>query len=99
MLSVSALIDINALTDSISIHCIQVVLVFRLPPQVTGDMIRELFNAMCANFVPNPVTEPPVTNIRMDASGTLMHIAAHALPHDNVIFEDLINQNLCTRLG
>ena len=31
--------------------------------------VRELFNAALANFCPNPVTEPPVMEIKMDATG------------------------------
>ena len=33
--------------------------------------VRELFNAALANFCQNPVTEPPVMDIKMDSTGEL----------------------------
>ncbi|CAD7704530.1 unnamed protein product [Ostreobium quekettii] len=36
---------------------------------VTADMLRELFNGALSSLVPDPVTNPPVVNVAMDASG------------------------------
>lgn len=36
---------------------------------VTDLMLRELFNAALAQFVPDPVTSPPVVSVTMDGSG------------------------------
>lgn len=37
---------------------------------VTPEMLTELFNAALAGMVPDPVLEPPVINVKMDATGT-----------------------------
>lgn len=36
---------------------------------VTPDMLTELFNAALVGMVPDPVREPPVINVKMDATG------------------------------
>lgn len=36
---------------------------------VTIEMLTELFNAALAGMVPDPVTNPPVVNVKMDATG------------------------------
>lgn len=36
---------------------------------VTIEMLNELFNAAMAGMVPDPVTNPPVVNVKMDATG------------------------------
>ncbi|GMH45146.1 hypothetical protein BSKO_13103 [Bryopsis sp. KO-2023] len=36
---------------------------------VTADMLRELFNGALSSLVPDPVTNPPVVSVAMDASG------------------------------
>lgn len=36
---------------------------------VTIEMLTELFNAAMAGMVPDPVTNPPVVNVKMDATG------------------------------
>ncbi|MEW5306363.1 MAG: hypothetical protein WDW36_008832 [Sanguina aurantia] len=36
---------------------------------VNMDMLRELFNAVLAQMVPDPVTTPPVVDVRVDTSG------------------------------
>ncbi len=37
---------------------------------VNADILKELFNAALANLVPDPVTNPPVFNVNMDANGS-----------------------------
>jgi splicing factor U2AF subunit len=36
---------------------------------VTIEMLTELFNAALAGMVPDPVTNPPVLNVKMDTTG------------------------------
>lgn len=36
---------------------------------VNADMLRELFNGALSSLVPDPVTNPPVVSVNMDASG------------------------------
>jgi hypothetical protein len=36
---------------------------------VTPEMLTELFNAALVGMVPDPVREPPVINVKMDATG------------------------------
>jgi len=48
-------------------------------PHVTPDMVRELFNAMLAGFVPNPLTEPPVAGVRMDPLGRFAFVEMRTL--------------------
>lgn len=36
---------------------------------VTADMLRELFNGALSSLVPDPITNPPVVSVNMDASG------------------------------
>lgn len=36
---------------------------------VSAEMLRELFNAVLANMVPDPMVNPPVITARLDASG------------------------------
>ena len=38
---------------------------------VNADMLRELFNGALSSLVPDPVTNPPVVSVNMDASGVL----------------------------
>lgn len=37
--------------------------------QVSPEMLTEFFNAALAGMVPDPATEPPVINVKMDATG------------------------------
>lgn len=39
---------------------------------VTADMLRELFNGALSSLVPDPVTNPPVVSVAMDASGMVV---------------------------
>ena len=41
--------------------------------QVTSDMLRELFNTVLANFIADPVNNPPVIEVKMDPSGLGEH--------------------------
>eukprot|EP00210_Caulerpa_lentillifera_P004172 g3978.t1 len=36
---------------------------------VTAEMLRELFNGALSSLVPDPITNPPVVSVNMDASG------------------------------
>jgi hypothetical protein len=36
---------------------------------VTPEMLTELFNAALVGMVPDPIREPPVINVKMDATG------------------------------
>ena len=36
---------------------------------MTPDLVRELFNSALANFTPDPVTNPPIVDIKMDSTG------------------------------
>ncbi len=36
---------------------------------VTTDMLRELFNTILANQVPDPANAPPVVNVNLDSAG------------------------------
>ena len=53
---------------------------------VTDAMIRELFNAALANFVPDPVSNPPVVNVAMDQSGSLQAIMKNILSLYNNLY-------------
>jgi splicing factor U2AF subunit len=37
--------------------------------QISPEMLTELFNAALAGMVPDPVSEPPVLQVKMDATG------------------------------
>ena len=37
--------------------------------QVTTEMLRELFNAVLSNMVPDPVAAPPVLEVKGDPTG------------------------------
>ncbi len=52
---------------------------------VTADMLKELFNTILANQVPDPVNAPPVVNVNLDTSGAWEQQARTALPvlHDS----------------
>lgn len=39
---------------------------------MTSDLIRELFNSVLANFVPDPITNPPVCEVKLDSTGELI---------------------------
>lgn len=36
---------------------------------VTGDMLRELFNSVLGNMVPDPIATPPILEVKMDPTG------------------------------
>jgi hypothetical protein len=36
---------------------------------MTPDLVKELFNLALANFVPDPINNPPIMDIKMDATG------------------------------
>ena len=64
---------INSVPD-IPLPCSHIAIATSLTPLFPQGVIgmaevRELFNAALANFCPNPVTEPPVMEIKMDSTG------------------------------
>jgi len=46
---------------------------------ITADLLRELFNACLANFTPNPVTDPPVIQVKLDSSGRFAFVELRTL--------------------
>ena len=63
---------------------------------VNDVMLRELFNAALAQFVPDPVTNPPVVSVTMDGSGRFgfVELRTEELSSDAMKLDKI---NLCGR--